>query len=220
MTMPPNTAHQRQHSFLDRVLGQVDQVLRTLIAEPRSERPNPAEDAPDHELTTAERAHAAALMRVNHSGEIAAQALYFGQALTASSPSTRAALLQAAREEGDHLAWCSARVHELGSHTSLLKPLWYGGAFVIGAIAGLAGDRTSLGFVTETERQVERHLDSHLDRLPRQDARSRAIVEQMKIDERHHGQTALQAGGRPLPGFVRQLMRMTARVMTSTSYWV
>ncbi len=159
-------------------------------------------------------------MRVNHSGEIAAQALYHGQALVARSAATRDLLLKAAREETDHLAWCETRLKELSSRPSLLNPLWYAGSFAIGALTGLLGDRASLGFVVETERQVEGHLDEHLARLPPDDARSRAILEAMQRDEVAHGATAKAAGGSELPLPVRSLMRSTARVMTSAAYWV
>ena len=159
-------------------------------------------------------------MRVNHSGEVAAQALYQGQAAVASSPTTRAALSEAAREETDHLAWCASRIQELGGRTSLLNPLWYAGSFAIGALAGLAGDRTSLGFVAETERQVVEHLEGHLHRLPQADARTRAIVQQMSADEERHGHNALSAGGTALPAVARALMKATARIMTRTAYWL
>jgi ubiquinone biosynthesis monooxygenase Coq7 len=159
-------------------------------------------------------------MRVNHAGEIAAQGLYHGQALTARSPATREALRHAAGEEGDHLAWCRDRLDELGSRPSFLNPLWYAGSVAIGAIAGLFGDRASLGFMAETERQVEGHLASHLDRLPPDDARSRAIVETMQADEVNHGRAALAAGGATLPEPVPRLMRLAARIMTSTAYWI
>lgn len=171
-------------------------------------------------MTAAERDASARLMRVNYAGEVAAQALYHGQAFTASTAGTREDLLRAAREEGDHLAWCAERIHELGGRTSYLNPLWYAGSFAIGALAGLAGDRTSLGFVAETERQVEQHLSSHLERLPASDQRSRTLVAQMQVDERQHGQNALRAGGSQLPGIVRRMMAATARVMTGTSHWV
>jgi ubiquinone biosynthesis monooxygenase Coq7 len=157
-------------------------------------------------------------MRVNHAGEIAAQALYHGQALTARNPEVRATLRDAARDETDHLAWCEQRVRELDSRTSLFAPLWYAGSFAIGALAGLAGDRTSLGFVAETERQVIEHLESHLHALPQDDDRSRRIVEQMQADEARHGTEAREAGGRDLPRLIRELMRRTARVMTFTAY--
>ena len=217
---PTSPADSRHYSLLDRVLGQFDQALRTVASDAKAQRANPATATASPELTSAERSRAAGLMRVNHAGEVAAQALYYGQALTASSPTTRAALLKSAQEEGDHLAWCAQRLAELGSHTSFINPVWYAGSFTIGAVAGLAGDRLSLGFVVETERQVEQHLSSHLEHLPAADERSRAIVAQMQVDERTHGRQALAAGGVQLPGAIRQLMRATARIMTSTSYWV
>jgi ubiquinone biosynthesis monooxygenase Coq7 len=164
--------------------------------------------------------HAAGLMRVNHSGEVAAQALYRGQSVTARNHSTREALMQAAREEQDHLAWCETRLSELGAAPSRLNPLWYIGSFAIGLAAGAVSDRVSLGFVAETERQVEGHLEEHLARLPQADARSRRILEAMKEDEIRHGQQATTAGGAALPALVRQAMRMTARVMTRTAYWI
>lgn len=218
--VPPAPADSRQYSALDRLLGQFDQALRTVATRTRADRPSPAATAANAELTSEERSRAAGLMRVNHAGEVAAQALYYGQALTAASPATRAALLKAAQEEGDHLAWCAQRLEELGSHTSYINPVWYVGSFTIGAVAGLAGDRSSLGFVAETERQVEEHLSSHLNRLPEPDSRSRAIVSQMQLDEREHGRYAVANGGVPLPEVIRRLMRVTARIMTSTSYWV
>jgi ubiquinone biosynthesis monooxygenase Coq7 len=159
-------------------------------------------------------------MRVNHAGEVAAQALYQGQALVAANAATRASLLEAGREETDHLAWCERRVTELGGRTSLLSPFWYAGSFAIGALAGLASDRTSLGFVAETERQVVDHLSSHLKQLPAGDARSRAIIEKMSDDEARHGHNALDAGGVALPTVARVLMKLTARLMTRTAYWI
>jgi ubiquinone biosynthesis monooxygenase Coq7 len=171
-------------------------------------------------LSEAEKRASAALMRVNHAGEIAAQALYHGQALVARSDTTRALLLKAAHEETDHLAWCETRLKELDSRPSLLNPLWYAGSFAIGAAAALLGDRASLGFVVETERQVEGHLDEHLARLPQDDTRSRAILQTMRTDEIAHGVSAKAAGGAELPSPVRFLMRNTARLMTSTAYWI
>ena len=171
-------------------------------------------------LSDAEKRHSAALMRVNHAGEIAAQALYHGQALVARSTTTRDLLLKAAHEETDHLAWCETRLKELDSRPSLLNPLWYAGSFAIGAVAALLGDRTSLGFVVETERQVEGHLNEHLARLSPDDARSRAILQTMRTDEIAHGMSAKAAGGAELPSPVRALMRNTARLMTSTAYWI
>jgi ubiquinone biosynthesis monooxygenase Coq7 len=171
-------------------------------------------------LNEAERALSGALMRVNHVGEVCAQALYHAQSITARDPALREHFEQAAREEGDHLAWVSARLRELGSRPSLLNPLWYGGAFFIGLGAGRLGDRASLGFVVETERQVEEHLAGHLDRLPARDCASRAIVEQMKDDEVRHADAALAAGGSPMPAPVRWLMRRAARVMTTVAHYV
>jgi 3-demethoxyubiquinol 3-hydroxylase len=178
----------------------------------------PASSAP--ELTESEKRASAALMRVNHAGEIAAQALYHGQALVARSATTRALLMKAAHEETDHLAWCETRLKELDSRPSLLNPLWYAGSFAIGAAAALLGDRASLGFVVETERQVEGHIDEHLMRLPQDDARSRAILQTMRTDEIAHGVSAKAAGGVELPSPVRFLMRNTARLMTSAAYWI
>jgi ubiquinone biosynthesis monooxygenase Coq7 len=171
-------------------------------------------------LSDVERRESAALMRINHAGEIAAQALYHGQALMARSVATRNVLLRAAEDESDHLAWCETRLKELGSRPSLLNPLWYFGSFAIGVAAAVTGDRTSLGFVVETERQVEGHLDEHLVRLPTGDTRSRAILNQMRTDEIGHGATAKAAGGVELPAPVRALMRHTARVMTAATYWI
>ena len=205
-------------SLIDRLIQEVDRGLRTVAAANVAARPNPADGSRESVAEDAARRHAAALMRVNHAGEIAAQALYHGQALTARNPRTREALLQAARDETDHLAWCEQRVRELDDRTSLLAPVWYAGSFAIGALAGLAGDRNSLGFVAETERQVIEHLESHLHQLPEGDERSRRIVEQMRDDEARHGKDASAAGGRDLPRPVRELMRRTARVMTRTAY--
>jgi 3-demethoxyubiquinol 3-hydroxylase len=183
--------------------------------------PRPAAGpAPLPELSEAERREAAALMRVNHAGEVAAQALYHGQAALARNPGTRDMLLRAAREEADHLGWCQQRLRELDSRPSVFGPLWYAGSFAIGALAAALGDRISLGFVAETERQVEGHIDSHLERLPAADTRSRAILEAMRHDEIEHGEAAISAGGAELPAPARGLMRGTARVMTFTSYWV
>ena len=180
----------------------------------------PSATAAPPSLSESEKRDSAALMRVNHGGEIAAQALYHGQALAARSAATRALLLKAAREETDHLAWCETRLKELDSRPSLLNPLWYAGSFAIGAATALLGDRMSLGFVVETERQVEGHLDDHLTRLPQDDTRSRAILQTMRTDEIAHGVSAKAAGGVELPSPVRFLMRHTARLMTSTAYWI
>lgn len=210
---------QRHYSPLDHLITQFDQTLRTLAGKPRvTGRPNPAHAFEESSLTEAERDESARLMRVNHAGEIAAQALYQGQALTARLEHVRERMEEAAAEENDHLAWCAERVRELGNHTSRLGPLWYLGSLVIGATAGAVGDKWSLGFVAETERQVIDHLDGHLTRVAPEDRRSRAIIEQMKIDEAHHGATAKAAGGVELPGPIKKLMRLTAKVMTITAY--
>jgi len=206
-------------SPLDRLLELADSGLRASFSGVPGSRPTPGIPA-STPSEPGSRRHAAALMRVNHAGEIAAQGLYHGQALTARSPETRAALRRAAAEEGDHLAWCRERLDELGSRPSLLGPLWYAGSVAIGAIAGLAGDRMSLGFMAETERQVEGHLADHLERLPADDARSRTIVQQMQADEIGHGRAAVDAGAATLPEPVPKLMRMTARIMTGTAYWI
>lgn len=203
---------------LDRLIIEFDKGLRTLFAPAPTVRPRPGAELPEASLTEAERRHAAGLMRVNHAGEICAQALYQGQALTARNPKAKMALTQAAQEETEHLNWCETRLAELGSHTSHLNPFWYTGSLAIGMLAGALGDKWNLGFLAETERQVEAHLQSHLERLPPGDARSRAIVEQMKIDEAKHATTALAHGGAPLPLPVRLAMRLTSKVMTATAY--
>jgi ubiquinone biosynthesis monooxygenase Coq7 len=188
------------------------------LARPPSREPYPAGSIPDSELDDAERRRAAGLMRVNHAGEVSAQALYYGQALVARDPRVREHLLHAAAEESAHLQWCESRLRELGERPSLLSPLWYAGSFAIGAAAGVAGDRWNLGFVEETERQVVEHLETHLEELPAQDARSRAIVEAMKEDEARHGDQAAAAGARALPGPVKALMRRVAKVMKFGAY--
>ena len=198
-------------------------VRDSTVSDPPPDAPTQTASSAPHQpgiLSDSEKRHSAALMRVNHSGEIAAQALYHGQALIARTAATRDLLLKAAHEETDHLAWCEARLKELDSRPSLLNPLWYAGSFAIGAMAALLGDRTSLGFVVETERQVEGHLNEHLARLSPDDARSRAILQTMRTDEIAHGMSAKAAGGAELPSPVRSLMRSTARVMTSTAYWI
>jgi ubiquinone biosynthesis monooxygenase Coq7 len=217
---PAAPAADRVFSLIDRLIEPADQALKTLFGAPRSARPYPAENIEETVKAPAERREVAALMRVNHSGEIAAQALYQGQAFVAGNAATRAALLEAGLEETDHLAWCSTRVEELGGRTSLLAPVWFAGSFAIGALAGLAGDKTSLGFVAETERQVVEHLDGHLRLLPHDDARTRAIVEQMSADEERHGNNARLAGGGELSALTRVLMKLTAKVMTRTAYWI
>jgi ubiquinone biosynthesis monooxygenase Coq7 len=209
-------------SKLDSLLASADHGLRTVFGKPPAARSSPAQSVVGAEsaLTPAEAKLAGALMRVNHVGEICAQALYQSQALLTRDADLRAHFTQAAKEEQDHLAWTQQRISELGSHTSYLSPLWYGGAFAIGSLAGLAGDRFSLGFVVETERQVEQHLATHLDRLPLNDQRSRAIVAQMKEEEARHAEEAQAAGARPLPAPVKGLMRLAARVMTRTAHHI
>jgi ubiquinone biosynthesis monooxygenase Coq7 len=193
--------------------------VRTLFGKPQvTERPNPAAGVEETELSDAERDHIARLMRINHTGEVCAQALYQGQALTARDPVVRDSMRRSAAEENDHLDWCEQRVEELGGRLSLLNPLWYAGSFAIGAAAGIAGDKWSLGFVAETEKQVEGHLDEHLGQVPQQDRRTRAILEQMKTDEIEHGQKALDHGGARLPGPIRGLMKATAKIMTTSVY--
>jgi ubiquinone biosynthesis monooxygenase Coq7 len=209
---------------LDHLLVSVDRALRSVFATPTAARPIPrpagAVVANDSALSEAERRESASLMRVNHAGEVAAQALYHGQAVFARRPEVRDMLLRAAREEADHLAWCDQRLRELGSRPSALGPLWYAGSFAIGAAAAVVGDSVSLGFVSETEKQVEGHIDSHLDKLPASDERSRAVLEQMRADEVAHGAAARDAGGVDLPPPVKSAMHATARVMTTTSYWI
>jgi ubiquinone biosynthesis monooxygenase Coq7 len=209
---------------IDHLLVTVDRALRAVFAIPTAARPMPAPAgttaAGDAALTPEEKREAASLMRVNHAGEVAAQALYHGQAVFARRPEIRDLLLQAAREEADHLAWCDQRLRELDSRPSVLGPLWYAGSFAIGAAAAVVSDAVSLGFVSETERQVEGHIDSHLEKLPKADTRSRAVLEQMRADEIAHGRTARAAGGVELPPPVQSAMRATARVMTTTSYWL
>jgi ubiquinone biosynthesis monooxygenase Coq7 len=205
---------------LDRLISSVGQALRTLTADSPASRPNPGSEVPLPVLGEAETRHVAGLMRVNHSGEIAAQALYRGQSLMARDAATRASMLDAAREEQDHLAWCESRLRELQARPSRLNAFWYAGSFAIGVAAAVLSDRISLGFIAETERQVEGHLAEHLQKLPASDARSRRILEVMKDDEVRHGQAAINAGGAPLPSFIRFAMRMTSRVMTRTAYWI
>jgi ubiquinone biosynthesis monooxygenase Coq7 len=207
-------------SLADVFIGQLDRALRTLSGQHDSRRPNPAGPVPEQPLEPEASSHAAGLMRVNHTGEICAQALYQGQALTARDSAVRAALLQAAAEETDHLAWCESRLDELASHPSRLNPAFYALSYAMGAVTGLLGDRVSLGFVEATEDQVCRHLESHLDSLPEADARSRRIVESMHEDEARHGSEALARGGVEFPVPVKQAMRLLSRVMTETTYRV
>ncbi len=213
--------NERQLSPLDRFLSGVDSALKTVAAPVAGAiRPNPAAAVPEADLSDAERSHAAGLMRVNHAGEVAAQGLYQGQASVTRDPLLEQQMTDAAREERDHLGWCEQRLDELGASPSVLSPLWYAGAWIIGAASGAVGDRWSLGFIEETERQVSKHLTGHLDRLPAADARSRAIVTQMRDEEEQHGANARDAGAADLPKAARRLMRASARVMTKTSYWI
>jgi ubiquinone biosynthesis monooxygenase Coq7 len=207
----------------DRVLSELEHALRTSTGGGvrAAARKSPAASLPkDESLDDSQRREAARLMRVNHAGEIAAQALYQGQAFMARDPKVRDAMAKSSDEETDHLAWCEQRLKELDGSVSKLDPLWYAGSFAIGALAGLAGDAVSLGFVGETERQVVEHLQGHLEKLPENDARSRAILEQMKSDEARHGAAAERAGGAPMPAPVRGVMRFMSKVMTGTAYWI
>lgn len=211
----------RRYSAADRIIINLDRAVRSLRGQyAAGGRPSPAEGQSADALSSRERRTSAALMRVNHAGEIAAQALYHGQRLTASDPELRRAMEQAAREEDDHLRWCRRRLDELGGKTSVLDPFWYAGALTFGAMAGLAGDRINLGFLAETEHQVVAHLEDHLSRLPAADARSRAVLEQMRMDEAGHARTAEQRGAVELPRLVKRAMRFASRVMTRTAYFV
>ncbi|BDD92528.1 2-nonaprenyl-3-methyl-6-methoxy-1,4-benzoquinol hydroxylase [Pandoraea sp. NE5] len=217
--------------FSDSLISELDRGLRAIAGVTQASRPTPAVDASrstilsdapigDDALTPQERRHVAGLMRVNHVGEVCAQALYQAQKLATTRPELRSAFERAGKEEEDHLAWTAHRLSELGSRPSLLNPLWYAGAFAIGFVAGKCGDKVSLGFVSETERQVEHHLDSHLNDLPPHDVRSRTIVDQMRRDEIEHGQAARDAGGIDLPAPVQRVMRAAAKVMTTTAYYI
>jgi ubiquinone biosynthesis monooxygenase Coq7 len=212
-------AMSRDYSPADRLLARLNQGLSLLAPTPQR-RASPAQPVPEAKLADPERRHAAGLMRVNHAGEVAAQALYHGQAFVAREGKLRDQLLSAAREEQDHLHWCEERLRELGSQPSRLQPLWYAGSFAIGAAAGMAGDRWSLGFVEETEKQVAEHLTEHLASLPAQDQRSRALLRRMRADEERHGREARDAGGRSLPLPVRALMRRVAKLMKRGAYRV
>lgn len=208
--------HKRRYTPLDHLLMAADDALRALSGSSSGARPSPA-GAIRNQGAEPVSSH---LMRVNHTGEICAQALYSGQALFARDPAVRAALLGAAAEERDHLAWCRSRLAELGSRPSYLDPAWYVASFGLGVVSGLAGDRWSLGFLAETEEQVERHLEGHLERLPAQDSRSRAILEQMRADENRHGRTGREMGAAELPLPVKAAMRLASKVMTKTAYYV
>jgi len=215
------TMRERNLTPIDRILAGANNALRTIAAPAgRSARKNPAADIAEADLGKEQKAHAAGLMRVNHAGEIAAQALYQGHAMVARDPNIEKQMHRAAEEEFDHLAWCEQRLNELNEGPSILSPVWYAGAFAIGAASGVLGDKWSLGFIAETEKQVCAHLDSHLDELPGDDAKSRAIVKQMRDEEEEHGENAKDAGAAELPDPIRALMKLTAKVMTRTAYRV
>ena len=205
---------------LDQLITVFDNSLRTILVTPQASRANPAKEAEETALSETEKRDVVGLMRVNHVGEVCAQALYQGQALTAKNPVVRIELEKAARDENDHLAWCEFRINELGGRKSLLNPFWYSASFALGAVAGALGDRWNLGFLAETEKQVEAHLDTHLAQLPMQDQKSRAIVQQMKEDESRHAQTAIAHGGMPLPLLVKGAMKLASRVMKKTAYYL
>ncbi|MEN9725014.1 MAG: 2-nonaprenyl-3-methyl-6-methoxy,4-benzoquinol hydroxylase [Pseudomonadota bacterium] len=206
--------------MLDKLIIEFDKGLKTLTASAHSVRPHPDENVQETDLSAEEKRHALGLMRINHCGEVCAQALYNGQSLTAKNPQIVEALQQASKEETEHLAWCEKRIHALGGHTSLLNPLWYAGSFTLGAIAGAIGDKWNLGFLAETEHQVGAHLDKHLHELPASDEKSRAILEQMKTDEAQHADTAISLGGAELPAPIKSAMKQMSKVMTSTTYYL
>lgn len=211
---------QRRTSYLDCFLEETGHFLQTVFAKPVAQRSNPANTIADFELSASEQKHVAGLIRVDHTGEICAQALYRGQALTAKTQTAHDALHQAAQEENDHLAWCEQRLTELHSHASYLNIAWYIASFKLGAVAGLLGDGFSMGFVQETEHQVVKHIDEHLKSIPRSDEKSQAILTQMRIDEAQHATMALKKGAKPLPSFIKTLMRLKSKVMTHTAYYV
>lgn len=210
----------RSFSLVDRIIGEIDKSIKVLAAPAHAARAFPSSAHGELVLESTEQRESIRLMRVNHAGEVAAQGLYQGQALTARDTRVSDAMRQSATEETDHLAWCEQRLTELGGGTSLLNPLWYAGSFAIGALAGAFGDRASLGFISETERQVESHLSDHLQRLPVADLRSRAVLEQMQVDEQAHGEKAAALGGTALPAPLRWAMGLSSRLMTGSSYWV
>lgn len=206
--------------MFDALIIEFDKALRTVFAAAPTHRSRPGETLPEAELSDDERRHAAALMRINHVGEVCAQALYQGQALTSRDPATRAALVQAAWEETEHLNWTEKRIEELGGRKSLLNPLWYAGSLAMGVTAGVCGDKWNLGFLAETERQVGAHLTDHLQKLPADDQRSRAVLEQMATDEAEHAATAIRLGAAELPAPIKQAMRLSSRLMTGTAYYL
>ncbi len=212
----------RTISFIDTLITEVDNALRTLIPPQRriSTRRSPATEIKETELSSSNKKHIAGLMRVNHAGEVCAQALYQGQALTAQLTQVKQQMAQAAAEEIDHLAWCEERLAELGSKPSILNPLWYSGSLLLGALAGLAGDKISLGFVAETEKQVTAHLQKHLQNIPIEDKKTQAILERMQDDEEHHAAEAIKAGGVELPYVIKQVMSVVSKLMTRSSYYI
>ncbi|MCU7960351.1 MAG: 2-polyprenyl-3-methyl-6-methoxy-1,4-benzoquinone monooxygenase [gamma proteobacterium symbiont of Bathyaustriella thionipta] len=213
--------NERHYSPLDHWLINADQALRTLFGKPLvTERPDPANSVEEGELNDAERDHSARLMRINHTGEVCAQALYQGQALTAKNEATRQSLQRAAQEENDHLEWCEQRIKQLDSRTSLLNPLFYMGSFALGAAAGLAGDKWSLGFVAETEHQVEKHLQEHQQQIPQSDKKTHAILQQMKEDEIRHADNAIKQGAAPLPTAIQKAMQASSKLMTGSVYYI
>lgn len=215
-----HSANQRRYSLLDKALMNVNQGLQTLLATPIAKSINPANSRPDTELSDSDRAHSAGLMRVDHTGEVCAQALYYGQACVANSMDLKQKLLAAADEENDHLAWCHQRLKELHSRPSYLNLFWYLASFKLGVLAGLAGDAWSLGFVVETERQVTKHLDEHLQNIADHDEKSRAILQQMRADEMAHATNAESLGSKELPDIIKCLMRLQSKVMTTTAYYI
>lgn len=216
-----DSRRRRYYSFLDKLCLGLDQAVRALTDNAKTTGASyPAKNIEESSLSDKERKHAAALMRINHTGEICAQALYHGQGIVSRSNDVQAKMQQAAIEEGDHLAWCRQRLDELGSHTSYLNPLWYAGSFCIGMVAGMIGDKWSLGFVAETERQVIKHLEGHFQSLPRDDLRSYKILAQMEKDETKHRDEAIAAGAHELPEMIKQGMALTSKIMVKTAYWV
>lgn len=218
--MPVNRRPDRHRSPADAVISRFDKALRTLAGTARANRPNPGEAHPEADLTAAEKQLAGRLMRINHCGEVCAQALYMAQGLTSNDENTRQAMAKAAEEEIDHLVWCESRLAELGNHKSYLNPVFFGLSFAQGAAAGLLGNRFNLGFVAATEEQVMKHLDAHLSQISEKDQRSRAILKQMKTDEGQHRSTALNRGGEDFPAPVKSFMTSLSRLMTRTTYWV
>ena len=210
----------RHYSSIDQVIMRINDGVATLFSGSKAKRANPAEHSPEPDLTSQEKKQSIGYMRVNHTGEVCAQALYQGQSVTAKNESTREMLEQAAREETDHLAWCHQRLIELNGHRSVLNPVWFASSFLMGIVAGLAGDQWSLGFVEETEKQVEAHLNYHLNKISPNDHKSREIVQQMKEEEIHHGESAKKAGAGELPFPVKKLMSLHSKVMTTVAYWV